>query len=65
MVVIGHLLCKLIGFSLVMQNNLACSMSFDMENHGDGTVSLKSCHRKYITATKVSLPEGGHGAFVV
>jgi len=33
--------------------------SFDMVSHGDGTVSLKSCHGKYVTATDVSLqPEG-------
>jgi ribosomal protein L27 len=33
--------------------------SFDMVSHGDGTVSLKSCHGKYVTATDASLlPEG-------
>jgi hypothetical protein len=40
--------------------------SFDMVSHGDGTFSLKSCHGKYVTATKVPLlPEGGDWAFAV
>jgi len=40
--------------------------SFDMEFNDDGTVSLKSYHGKYFSATKVSFePDGGDWAFAV
>jgi len=40
--------------------------SFDMDSNGDGTVSFKSCHGKYISASKVPLlPAGGDWAFAV